>query len=313
MGAEGLGGGVIIALAAVLWLVYLMPTWFRRRQYLATERNAVRLQQTLRILAETAEVPGEVRAETTARSVVEQHRALRVEAQRAEAVARARDAAAARALARLDVPAPREPRQKAAAVSALAGARLRRGRIAATAVLVASGIGVAVGLPALLTGGAWLVLVVSSLGVFGSLGVLQRIATVAAARRASVAVDRTVSVAPPVQSFTDWQRTEPERPTWTPVPLPKPMYLARSEQRTSVDVAAVSAAENSAALQQSLLKAAAKAEEALRAAQAGPEVASLPAASGNPAASGYAAMGLVGEPRPAITDLDAVLRRRRAS
>src|SRR6188474_857237 len=51
------GGGVLLALAAGLWLVYLIPSWLRRREYLATERNAVRLQQTLRVLAETAEVP----------------------------------------------------------------------------------------------------------------------------------------------------------------------------------------------------------------------------------------------------------------
>ena len=58
--AGGFGGGAIIAFAAVLWLLYLAPTWMRRRQYLTTERTAVRLQQTLRILAETAEVPGGV-------------------------------------------------------------------------------------------------------------------------------------------------------------------------------------------------------------------------------------------------------------
>jgi len=51
------GGGLVLALVAVLWLVYLVPTWQRRREYLATERNAVRLQQTLRILAQTAELP----------------------------------------------------------------------------------------------------------------------------------------------------------------------------------------------------------------------------------------------------------------
>ncbi|NUT58077.1 MAG: hypothetical protein HOQ00_04425, partial [Agromyces sp.] len=49
-----IGGGVLVAAAAALWIAYLLPSWLRRRQYLATERNAVRLQQTLRILAETA-------------------------------------------------------------------------------------------------------------------------------------------------------------------------------------------------------------------------------------------------------------------
>ena len=69
MSGEALGGGVMVAFAAALWVVYLMPTWSRRRHYLATERNAVRLQQTLRVLAETAEVPEEVHLEANARTV----------------------------------------------------------------------------------------------------------------------------------------------------------------------------------------------------------------------------------------------------
>ena len=54
MELSGVGGGLMLAIAATLWLAYLEPNWFKRREYLATERNAVRLQQTLRILAESA-------------------------------------------------------------------------------------------------------------------------------------------------------------------------------------------------------------------------------------------------------------------
>jgi hypothetical protein len=93
MEISGLGGGLMFAAAAGLWMVYLMPTWFKRREYLATERNAVRLQQTLRVLAETSEVPAIVRVETSVRSIAEQERALRD--QQAAAVARARVANAA--------------------------------------------------------------------------------------------------------------------------------------------------------------------------------------------------------------------------
>ena len=130
-----LGGGAIIAFAAVLWLLYLTPTWLRRREYVRTERTAVRLQQTLRVLAETAEVPEEVRAEVSARSVAEQHRALRESARRAETVARPREAKAERTLARSGG-GPREPRSRALAVSDIAAARLRRSRVLATNVLV---------------------------------------------------------------------------------------------------------------------------------------------------------------------------------
>jgi len=302
MGIQGVGGGVVIALAAVLWLVYLMPTWIRRRQYIATELNAVRLQQTLRVLAETAEVPAEVLAEANAKSVAEQHRALRIEAQRAEAVARAREAAAARTLARRADP-PREPRQKAAAVQELTASRLRRSRLIASTVLVLSVVVVAYGVGEAFGAGNLGPLALGAVGSFTSLGFLQRVATVVSARRATEAVDQTVAVAAPVQSFTDWQRSEPARPTWTPVPLPKPLYLSRRE--APAPAAAV-------APERELANAAARADHALRHAHRAPEVASLPVRKEAPAASGYAAMGIVGEARPGITDLNDVLRRRRA-
>jgi len=96
-----LGGGVVVVLAAMLWLVYLIPTWLRRREYMATERNAVRLQQTLRILAEAAEVPEEIRVEVGARDVAETQKALRKVQQRAVAEAKERAAVAAQAEAQL--------------------------------------------------------------------------------------------------------------------------------------------------------------------------------------------------------------------
>ncbi len=109
MNGGTLGGGVVIALAAVLWLAYLLPTWLRRRDYLNAERNAVRLQQTLRILAETAEVPQEVRIEATAREVARQQRLLKKARAKADAAARAHAASEARAAARLTAQASVEP------------------------------------------------------------------------------------------------------------------------------------------------------------------------------------------------------------
>ncbi|MFO7690581.1 MAG: hypothetical protein R6W83_08515, partial [Cryobacterium sp.] len=96
MSSEVLGGGVMIAVAAALWVTYLMPTWARRRQYLTTERNAVRLQQTMRILAETSEVPQQVRLEANARTVLTQRKLLAQAEDDARAEAKAvTDAAAA--------------------------------------------------------------------------------------------------------------------------------------------------------------------------------------------------------------------------
>src|SRR4051794_6536506 len=100
----------MLAIAAALWFLYLMPTWFRRRQYLATELNATRLQRTIRIMAETAEVPEVVRVEANAREVAQRERLVRQEQRRVAAAARlktqaaivrARPAAAAESVPRL--------------------------------------------------------------------------------------------------------------------------------------------------------------------------------------------------------------------
>ena len=40
MGGQVLGGGVIVLVAVLLWLVYLLPSWHSRHQYNAAERNA---------------------------------------------------------------------------------------------------------------------------------------------------------------------------------------------------------------------------------------------------------------------------------
>ena len=87
-----LGGGLVFAVAAALWIMYLIPTWKRRRHFDATEMNAVRMQQTIRALAETADVPEEVEVEASARAVIEQKRILR-EAE-AAALAEVREATA---------------------------------------------------------------------------------------------------------------------------------------------------------------------------------------------------------------------------
>lgn len=77
MGGQVLGGGVIVLVAALLWLVYLLPSWNSRRQYDAAERNAVRLNQALRVLAETSETPEEVRLELNARTALAQQKLAR--------------------------------------------------------------------------------------------------------------------------------------------------------------------------------------------------------------------------------------------
>ena len=65
---------MVVLVAVVLWLVYLLPSWHGRHQYYAAERNAVRLNQALRVLAETSETPQEVRLELNARTASPHHR-----------------------------------------------------------------------------------------------------------------------------------------------------------------------------------------------------------------------------------------------
>ena len=293
--AGGAGGGVLLALAAGLWLVYLIPTWLRRREYLATERNAVRLQQTLRVLAETAEVPVAIRAEATARSVVQQQRTLRQaqqlaarEARAIEAEHRARDAAQLRRAERI---ADAQP-AVAAVVSARARAarRLRRTRGLTSLVLVSAivTIGVQLSLMAAtgVAAGAWAVLAFSAVAGATSIGLLGRLAAVSRSR-AALRAERA-----PLRKSMSAAATVVERvETWTPVPMPKPLYLSRAVMDNVVIEADLAAAE--------LQAAAAEADARLRAAQA--TVTPFRRA----------------EPAPKRTlktlDLDEVLRRRRAA
>lgn len=76
---SGSGSTLLLLVAAALWLIYLVPLWLRRSEYYATEKNAARLGQTLRLLANTSEASAELKAELKARSIARKER----EAQRA--------------------------------------------------------------------------------------------------------------------------------------------------------------------------------------------------------------------------------------
>lgn len=335
------GGGLVVVAAAALWLVYLIPTWLRRREYLATERNAVRLQQTLRILAETAEVPQEVRLEANARTVVEQQRMLREAEARAAAVARAREEAAvaedalaaAQATARAEALAqaardamPSSVRATIPAVSAAAAAaatRRRARRVRATTsvvllfALLAAGLGGYLGVSA----GTWYLLAAALILSVGCVATLVRLA-----RPTSRAVPAQAAAAPaaPVSTalFDHAEHAEAQpaqtgrvSSPWTPQPLPKPLYLSRGT------IAASAMASVDAAV--ALRRAAAAADLDRRAAQLAPAVPQLrpepvaapavAAAAAEPAPSRFARMGIVDPDTAGSMDLDAALRRRRAA
>ncbi|WP_426624887.1 hypothetical protein ACPPVW_02015 [Leifsonia sp. McL0607] len=274
MNGDVMGGGVVVAIAAVLWLAYLVPVWLRRREYLATERNAVRLQQTLRILAETSELPDEVRVEATAKTVAEQQRILRKAEERRLATARAEAAAHARreqAIAEERRHAAEEAERAAAEAIALERAsraaaaqraralavasahpvlsaqrrrRLRRSRALCTMLLVASLAGLAIGAALLLSAGAWLLSAVSGAVALAALGMLSRLSRSARATAAPVPFVPAAPASPDLYDHAkhDLPVQEALRQSWTPRPLPKPLHLSpgtvAAAAMASVDAAA---------------------------------------------------------------------------
>ncbi len=297
MDLTGAGTAIMIAIAAALWFAYFVPTWMRRREYLDTERTATRLQQTLRVMAETAELP-------------EQARALELNAKEISRLRRRAGRARAGADGRLG---SRVTKVDAAVITRL---RRRRAHRLASLLMVASTLTIAVQLPlAVITGlapGGGLVL-----GTGAALGI------------AGVAVRRRLGARKAPHAAADTRATTPvvERApavpvrrgsAWTPIPVPKPLYLGRPQAQT------LQPAPDAGAL---LRAAALAAEQELRAAHDEPEVVPFrpqrrlapqpggvrpgeaPARSASP--SPWAAMGRVEPGTAAAPDLDEVLRRRR--
>ena len=277
MDGQLLGGGVVVAVAVVLWLVYLLPTWQSRARYNAAERNAVRLNQALRVLAETSETPEEVRVELTAR-----------EAAAKQKLARQLQAERSRLQVERELVALEQKRREVAALRADPAVRQakarRRVRLTATAV-VACGLSVAaLGMWALLVGAgvAWLV-VGAGMAAVGALA-LQRMAAVqarAARLSAPAPVARPMRRAAPAPLIDEADRG------WVPRELPAPLTTTPGSRAQTVR------AELDA---QEALRRAAR-EEALRARAARLRPAPVPIASARPepaaAASPYARMGYV--------------------
>ena len=275
MELTGLGGGVMLAVAAGLWLVYLVPTWVKRREYMATERNAVRLQQTIRVLAETTEATTQALRRAPSGPV-----------------------AVGRPVAPSAPPAP----------NVLAAKRLRRTRALATAVLIGS---LAIGIAQIATmvsgvasGAAWLFLGGSTLAAVFSVALLGRLADVARSRREPRAVRRAQRfVDHSVERETKTSRAEAEE--WTPVAVPKPLYMSRGVAPAST--------QSSADLAETLRRAALEAAESLRETEQVPSIQPAAPEPVRPAATGFAAMGIVDVTGAATPDIDAVLARRRAA
>lgn len=215
MGGQVLGGGVIVLVATVLWLVYLLPSLHSRHQFNAAERNAVRLNQALRVLAETSETPREVQLELSARTVHAQQRL-------------ARQAAAERESAQLEQArgALEDARAQRAAVRAAPAARRARARRRARLVVTVIG-AAAVGL----TGwGVWDVVATGSQFAMWSGVAMAVVAALVLRRMSRVGMRATRAAQEQVRQATSLPAAsvllDADDRGWTPRSLPRPLANA---------------------------------------------------------------------------------------
>lgn len=294
MSGDFLSGGLVFVIAAALWIMYLIPTYLRRKNFDATERNAVRMQQTIRALAETADVPEEIRVEASARAVIEQKRVLR----QAEAAARAEMRHAAARAVGYDEQA------------VIAARRARRNRLASALFLAATVVGIIAGSIILATGGSWETLAISCLAFALALVIQEVVVSSTTAQAAPAVTNRYAS------EFFDQSHFKPAQVSrsWTPTALPRPLHLSEGTLSQAVVQSQIAAERMRQSAQESALV------ERMSMDQAGLEqlrrtATTPPVRTEAPApevASRLAGMGVVDTTASAELDLDAVLRRRRA-
>ncbi|WP_295012204.1 hypothetical protein [uncultured Microbacterium sp.] len=280
MNGPVLSGGVIVLVAALLWLLYFLPSWRGMHQYDAAERNALRLNRALRVLAETSEAPREVELELTARTALAQQRlAKRLQSDREQA----------------ELQQLREQLAAAHADPAFRRARARRRtRLVATSMLGIALAASGVGLWQQLSGSSSVMLWIGGAVLVLALLALQRMAGVSrrAARRSAPALvpaPREAESAPSQELHDQGPRT------WSPRSLPEPLVSVAGSRahaaRATIDA-------------QALAREAARAAELQQRAErmAPPAPVELPAAE--TAESPYARMGYVDD-----AEIEAHVRR----
>jgi hypothetical protein len=189
MDGSGAGTAIMLAIAALLWFLYLVPTWLRRREFIASENGAGRPE-----------------------------RLLRAEQRRADAAA-AREARAARRAATASSPRP------ALDTSVVRRRRMRRTRFGASLLMIAATVvlSVQVWLVATtgMTLGAFFVLVAAISGGGAAIATQRRLDALAMPRVAAPVRQRNAVQVPAATTV------RPRVSTWTPVETPRPMYLSR--------------------------------------------------------------------------------------
>ncbi|WP_159502050.1 large exoprotein [Microbacterium sp. 18062] len=228
MGGQVLGGGVIVLVAVALWMLYLLPSWHSRHQYNAAERNAVRLSQALRVLAETSETPEEVRLELSARTAAAQQKLAR------QALAEKERTELAQARAELET-ARSEARSARAEPGVRRARARRRTRFAATTAGLLSAAAAGVGVWTLLAFASSALLWVGGVGTLLSVMTLHRMSKVAtrAVRRTAEAASVTRAV-----EVQDVALPAESRSTWQPRTLPRPLSSSAGSTAAAVRDAA---------------------------------------------------------------------------
>lgn len=328
------GGGLIFVVAALLWAAVLVPSWVRRREFRAAEQNALRLQRTLRVLAETAEVPTEVRVEATAREALAQERLLRTAQKRQEAERKAALTEARTEQIQAEMRAQQMKRKQSAVVRSakLRRPMVRRVRSLAALVLMLSLMAVLIGAGTLIAGLGPAVLLAALAAAVGALGVLVLLApgrvkhvvieaeqVAPKPKRAPVpaapvveTVDRSVEAHAAAQAAAAARiarakamaRARAESHAANLQNQPESILLERSEDVAST-VAAPSAAPAAAAPSVSAPAPSAEQLERVKA-QARAAAAELAASER------LRQMGVIGDTSDGALDLDAVLKSRRA-
>lgn len=314
------GGGVIFVVAALLWAAVLVPSWVRRREFKSAEQNALRLQRTLRVLAETAEVPTEVRVEATAREALAHERLLRTAQRQQEAERKTQLAEARAAQLRAEMRAQQMKRKQAALVRSAKLRRpvVRRVRSFAALVFVLASVAVPVGVGLALAGLGPVVLLAGLAAAVAALGALVLLAP---GRVKHVEIEaehlepRAVSVpAVPVAAHDTAEDRAAAAHAAAQAAAAARIERARIMTRARASAPVQQARENrldSILLQEASGAAVPAAAPAVAVAPApATATASVPAA-GKAASNPFSQMGVIGDTSDGMLDLDAVLRTRR--
>lgn len=326
-----LGGGLIFVVAALLWAAVLVPNWMRQREFRAAEQNALRLQRTLRVLAETSEVPQEVRVEATAKQALAHEKLLRTAQRRQEAEREAVIAKERAEQVRAEIRTQQIKRQQMVMQRAanLRRPAIRGVRALAAAVTVLGILGVLVGASLALAGAGSMMLISCAASAVLGFGTLMLLAP-GRVKMSHIAAE-TVEAAPAPKREAEPASAEPVATgeTTAAAEAHQAAQQAAAERIATAQAKARARAARPAELENQphsiLLQEARKQVAAEARAAQQPQASSVPqveapAPASTPSprdaaarrAAAIAKMGVVGDTSEGKLNLDEVLRRRRA-